>query len=108
MGFLVEAQAFVVEAQTEEELPEKLLGAVKVYHYQMKMSSAMFIEGSPSSDPVVTISKRGLGFAKVNHHKSKDVRIEKMKGGQHQNTKSCEKFINFFEFEIFIKLGKVG
>ena len=57
------------EAQTEEELPEKLLGAVKVYHYQMKMSSTMFIESSPSSDPVAAVSKRGLGFAKVNHHK---------------------------------------
>ena len=96
------------EAQTKEELPEKLLGAVKVYHYQMKMSLAMFIESLPSSDPVATVSKRGLWFAKVNHHKPKDERIEKMKGGQHQNTKSCRKFINFLKLEIFIKWGKLG
>ena len=36
MGFVMEAQA--------EELPKKLLGVIKVYHYQMEMSSAMFIE----------------------------------------------------------------
>ena len=97
---------FVVEAQAEEELPEKLLGAVRVYH--MEMSSATFVEASPSLDPVAIVSKRGLGFSKVNHHKSEDVRIEKMKGGQHQKAKSCGKFINFLKLEIFIKWGKVG
>ena len=63
---------FVVEAQAEEELPEKLLGAVRVC--QMEMSSATLIEASPSPspDPVAAVSKRGLGFAKVNHHKSED------------------------------------
>ena len=74
----------------------------------MKMSSAMFIESSPSSDPVAVASKRGLGFAKVNHHKPEDERIGKMKGGQHQKTKSCRKFINFLKLEIFIKWGKLG
>ena len=74
----------------------------------MKMSSAMFIELSPSSDPVATVSKRGLGFAKVNHHKPEDERIGKMKGGQHQNTKSGRKFINFLKLAIFIKWGKLG
>lgn len=63
MGFLVEAQA-------EEELPEKLLGAVRVC--QMEMSSATLVEASPSSENVAAVSKRGLGFAKVNHHKSED------------------------------------
>ena len=60
-----------MEVQAEEELPEKLLGAVRVYHYQMEMSSAMFVEESPSSDPVAAVSKGGLGFAKGNHHKSR-------------------------------------
>ena len=60
-----------VEAQAEDELPEKLLGAVRVYHYQMEMSSAAFVETSSSSDPVAAVSKRGLGFAKGNHHKSR-------------------------------------
>lgn len=67
MGFLVEAQA-------EEELPEKLLGAVRVC--QMEMSSATFVEASPSPEnatgPVAAVSKRGLGLSKVNHHKSED------------------------------------
>ena len=81
------------EAQTEEELPEKLLGADKVYHYQMKMSSTMFIESSPSSDPVAAVSKRGLGFAKVNHHKPEDERIGKMKEGQHQTRRVVENLL---------------
>ena len=74
----------------------------------METSSAMFVEASPSSNLVAAVSKRGLGFAKVNHHKLEDVGIEKMKEGQHQNTKSCGKFINFLKLEIFIKWRKVG
>ena len=70
MGFVVELWSCgAVEVQAEEELPEKLLGAVRVYHYQMEMSSAMFVEESSSSDPVAAVSKGGLGFAKGNHHK---------------------------------------
>ena len=46
----------------EEELPEKLLGAVKVYHYQMKMCSAMFIEPSPSSDSVAAVRPEKFQF----------------------------------------------
>lgn len=61
---------FVVEAQEEEELPEKLIGAVRIC--QMEMSSAMFVEPSPSSESVAAVSKRGSGIAKVNHHKSED------------------------------------
>ena len=53
-----------MEAQAEEELPEKLLGTVRVYHYQVEMSSATFVKASPSSDLVAAVSKRGLGFAK--------------------------------------------
>ncbi|KAF8364861.1 hypothetical protein HHK36_033157 [Tetracentron sinense] len=55
---------FLVEAQTEEELPEKLLGAVRIA--QMKMSSATFVESSPAPENV----SRGLGFSKTNqrHH----------------------------------------
>ena len=51
-----------------EELPEKLLGAIRVYHYQVEMSSATFVE---ASNLVAAVSKRGLGFAKGNHHKSR-------------------------------------
>ena len=60
-----------MEAQAEEDLPEKLLGVVRVYHYQVEMSSATFVEASPSSDPIAAVSERGLGFAKGNHHKSR-------------------------------------
>ncbi|KAF6161764.1 hypothetical protein GIB67_013841 [Kingdonia uniflora] len=51
---------FLVESQTEEELPERLLGAVRVAH--MEMSSATYVE--------TTNGCRGLGLSKVNHHKS--------------------------------------
>ncbi|URE00270.1 hypothetical protein MUK42_19436 [Musa troglodytarum] len=57
MGFLVEAQA-------EEELPERLLGAVRVA--QMEMSSATYVETKPKTTEA---GKTGFwGPAKVNHH----------------------------------------
>ncbi|XP_064965691.1 protein ENHANCED DISEASE RESISTANCE 2-like isoform X1 [Musa acuminata AAA Group] len=57
MGFLVEAQA-------EEELPERLLGAVRVA--QMEMSSATYVETKPKATEA---GKTGFwGPAKVNHH----------------------------------------
>ncbi|XP_064964138.1 WAT1-related protein At2g37460 [Musa acuminata AAA Group] len=58
MGFLVEAQA-------EEELPERLLGAVRVA--QMEMGSATYVDTRTKAAE----STRGSGFrglAKVNHH----------------------------------------
>ncbi|CAN1816466.1 Protein ENHANCED DISEASE RESISTANCE 2-like [Linum perenne] len=51
---------FVVEAQEEDELPERLMGAVRVC--QMEMSSATVVESE-------TVG-RGIGLAKVNHHES--------------------------------------
>ncbi|OIV96451.1 hypothetical protein TanjilG_09878 [Lupinus angustifolius] len=51
---------FVVEAQAEEELPEKLIGAVRVC--QMEMSSATVVDAPPLQTP------RGIGCNKVNHH----------------------------------------
>ncbi|CAN0899587.1 Protein ENHANCED DISEASE RESISTANCE 2-like [Linum grandiflorum] len=56
---------FVVEAQEEEELPERLIGAVRVC--QMEMSSAEVVETEGGSPTVVG---RGIGLAKVNHHES--------------------------------------
>lgn len=53
---------FVVEAQTEDELPERLVGAVRIC--QMEMSSATVIDAPPHV-------ARGQSFAKGNHnHKS--------------------------------------
>ncbi|XVF48233.1 hypothetical protein PTKIN_Ptkin03bG0173400 [Pterospermum kingtungense] len=57
---------FVVEAQTEDELPERLIGAVRVC--QMEMSSAAVIEAL--TPPIQTAAARGMGCSKVNHHKS--------------------------------------
>lgn len=57
MGFLVEAQA-------EDELPERLFGAVRVC--QMEMSSATVVD-APHHAPTVV-----RGVAKVNHHMSGD------------------------------------
>ncbi|KAI5393660.1 protein ENHANCED DISEASE RESISTANCE 2-like [Lathyrus oleraceus] len=58
---------FVVEAQTEDELPERLIGAVRVC--QMEMSSATVVVDSSHAPMSVP---RGIGLAKVNHHKSED------------------------------------
>ncbi|KAF5195671.1 Enhanced disease resistance 2-like [Thalictrum thalictroides] len=69
---------FLIESQSEEELPEKLLGAVRIAH--MEMSSATFVEtnvmestGSVCSSVCNKGGKggcRGLGLSKVNHHGS--------------------------------------
>ncbi|KAL2974405.1 hypothetical protein AAZX31_14G103200 [Glycine max] len=53
---------FVVEAQAEDELPERLIGAIRVC--QMEMASATVVEALHVP--------RGVGWAKVNHHKSAD------------------------------------
>ncbi|KAJ8758769.1 hypothetical protein K2173_000490 [Erythroxylum novogranatense] len=55
---------FVVEAQTEEELPERLIGAVRVC--QMEMSSAKVVDAP--SVPVV----RGSSLTRVEHHEYGD------------------------------------
>ncbi|KAK1276595.1 hypothetical protein QJS04_geneDACA004066 [Acorus gramineus] len=65
MGFLVEAQA-------EEELPERLLGAVRVA--QMEMSSATFVDVKTEADGAAVAGGVGgakggkLGRRRVNHH----------------------------------------
>ncbi|KAK8550594.1 hypothetical protein V6N12_039295 [Hibiscus sabdariffa] len=60
---------FVVEGQTEEELPEKLIGAVRVC--KMEMSSATMIDTGTS--PIQTATGGlGIGASKVNHHESDD------------------------------------
>ncbi|CAL1385212.1 unnamed protein product [Linum trigynum] len=60
---------FLVEAQEEEELPERLIGAVRVC--QMEMSSAAVVESS-SPTAMATVVGRGIGLAKVNHHEDED------------------------------------
>ncbi|ONK66351.1 uncharacterized protein A4U43_C06F6830 [Asparagus officinalis] len=52
---------FVVEAQEEEELPERLIGAVRIA--QMELSSATFLE-TPVAAPKAAVA--GKGTAKVN------------------------------------------
>ncbi|KAK7377141.1 hypothetical protein VNO80_02561 [Phaseolus coccineus] len=56
---------FLVEAQTEDELPEQLIGGVRVC--QMEMASATMVEALH-----VAHVPRGIGSAKVSHHKSAD------------------------------------
>ncbi|CAN0875510.1 Protein ENHANCED DISEASE RESISTANCE 2 [Linum grandiflorum] len=53
---------FVVEAQEEQELPERLMGAVRVC--QMEMSSATVVETKTG------FGRGSIGSAKVNHHES--------------------------------------
>ncbi|KAK9099885.1 hypothetical protein Scep_023315 [Stephania cephalantha] len=66
---------FVVEAQAEEELPERLLGAVRIAH--MEMSAAAFVEMGSVVELAAGVKSgggggggvcRGLGFSRVNHH----------------------------------------
>ncbi|XP_022731785.1 protein ENHANCED DISEASE RESISTANCE 2-like [Durio zibethinus] len=59
---------FLVEGQMEDELPEKLIGAVRVC--QMEMSSAAVIDAH--MPPIQTAAARGMGCSKVNHHKYGD------------------------------------
>ncbi|CAA7408233.1 unnamed protein product [Spirodela intermedia] len=66
---------FVVEAQEEEELPERLIGAVRVA--QMEMSSASFVEtrgsGAAAATTTAEVGKcvfRGLSSSKVTDHQS--------------------------------------
>lgn len=59
---------FLVEAQTEDELPERLIGAVRIA--QMEMASATFLDSDSSSSTTNTASSllcTRLGLAKVNH-----------------------------------------
>ncbi|KAI3453985.1 hypothetical protein Pfo_010648 [Paulownia fortunei] len=48
---------FLVEAQTEDELPEKLFGAVRIC--QMEMSSATFVDSATSTSKVLPINSGG-------------------------------------------------
>lgn len=56
---------FLVESQTEEELPERLIGAVRVC--QMEMSSATVVEARPAVG-------RGMGLSRVNHDDEEEIK----------------------------------
>ena len=51
-----------MEAHAKEELPEKFLGAVSVYHYQMEMSSATFVEASHHRTRLPQFRSEGWGL----------------------------------------------
>ncbi|MQL82277.1 hypothetical protein Taro_014744 [Colocasia esculenta] len=65
---------FVVEAQAEEELPERLLGAVRIA--QMEMSAATFVDSRGATAPVAAeVGKgpcRGMSSSKVTDHQHHD------------------------------------
>ncbi|KAE8718915.1 Eukaryotic aspartyl protease family protein [Hibiscus syriacus] len=56
---------FLVEAQTEDELLEKLIGAVRVC--QIDMSSATLVDALTPPVPTAAVA-RGMACSKVNHH----------------------------------------
>ncbi|KFK25357.1 hypothetical protein AALP_AA8G102900 [Arabis alpina] len=60
---------FLVEAQTEDELPERLIGAVRVC--QMEMSSAFVVDAPPLQQQQQPPC-RTLSSAKVNHDEDED------------------------------------
>ncbi|XP_062178376.1 protein ENHANCED DISEASE RESISTANCE 2-like [Phragmites australis] len=61
---------FLVESQSEEELPERLFGAVRIA--QMEMGAAKYVEPPPDEAMSETAGKAGAGFrvgsAKVANH----------------------------------------
>ncbi|GAB4836706.1 hypothetical protein Ancab_001620 [Ancistrocladus abbreviatus] len=60
---------FVVEAQAEEELPERLMGAVRICQMEMSSATCVDSDSSPGGGDALSGSSCGkrLGLAKVNH-----------------------------------------
>ncbi|KAK6912466.1 Protein ENHANCED DISEASE RESISTANCE 2, C-terminal [Dillenia turbinata] len=61
---------FVVEGQEVEELPEKLMGAVRIC--QMEMGSATVVEAEDAAAVAVGKSGCGGGSSKVNNHEEEE------------------------------------
>lgn len=52
--------AFLVESQAEEELPERLIGAVRIN--QIEMSSALYVDSNPINNAASKAQLGGGGF----------------------------------------------
>jgi hypothetical protein len=78
---------FLVESQSEEELPERLFGAVRIA--QMEMSAAKYVELPPDEAMPETAGRAGAGFrvssAKVVNHS----RQQEHAGGKVGRSMSC-------------------
>uniref|UniRef100_A0A0E0LF49 Protein ENHANCED DISEASE RESISTANCE 2 C-terminal domain-containing protein n=1 Tax=Oryza punctata TaxID=4537 RepID=A0A0E0LF49_ORYPU len=78
---------FLVESQSEEELPERLFGAVRIA--QMEMGAAKYVETAP--DEVVSEAGRaGAGFRVHSAKVANDSRHQERAGGKVGRSMSCQ------------------
>ncbi|XBI40350.1 hypothetical protein VPH35_124947 [Triticum aestivum] len=77
---------FLVESQSEEELPEKLFGAVRIA--QMEMGSAKYVE--TASDEPETAGKAAPGFRVGSARVANDSRHQERTSGKASRSMSCQ------------------
>lgn len=79
---------FLVESQSEEELPEKLFGAVRIA--QMEMSSAKYVETAADEAAPETAGKAGAGFRVGSAKVANDSRHQERASGKVSRSMSCQ------------------
>ena len=77
---------FLVESQSEEELPEKLFGAVRIA--QMEMGSAKYVETGPDDAVSETAGKAAPGFRVGSARVANDSRHQERSGAK--RSMSCQ------------------
>uniref|UniRef100_A0A0E0E5W1 Protein ENHANCED DISEASE RESISTANCE 2 C-terminal domain-containing protein n=1 Tax=Oryza meridionalis TaxID=40149 RepID=A0A0E0E5W1_9ORYZ len=78
---------FLVESQSEEELPERLFGAVRIA--QMEMGAAKYVETAPD-DVVPDAGRAGAGFRVHSAKVANDSRHQERAGGKVGRSMSCQ------------------
>ncbi|KAG8074766.1 hypothetical protein GUJ93_ZPchr0006g43630 [Zizania palustris] len=79
---------FLVESQSEEELPERLFGAVRIA--QMEMGAAKYIETASDEVTPETAGKAGAGFRVGSAKVANDSRHQERAGGKVGRSMSCQ------------------
>ncbi|EEE66288.1 hypothetical protein OsJ_22508 [Oryza sativa Japonica Group] len=78
---------FLVESQSEEELPERLFGAVRIA--QMEMGAAKYVETAPD-DVVPDAGRAGAGFRVHSAKVANDSRHQERAAGKVGRSMSCQ------------------
>lgn len=78
---------FLVESQSEEELPERLFGAVRIA--QMEMGAAKYVETAPD-DVVPEAGRAGAGFRVHSAKVANDSRHQERAAGKVGRSMSCQ------------------
>lgn len=79
---------FLVESQSEEELPERLFGAVRIA--QMEMGSAKYVETAADEATPETVGKAAAGFRVGSAKVANDSRHQQRAGGKIGRSTSCQ------------------